>query len=66
MASADVVHKLVTNVNQTVAEAKSAEQETRQLAPVAPPKALSPPRIEKSATSPRPSPSDIIDDDIPF
>jgi hypothetical protein len=45
-ASAEVANKLITNVMQTVAEAKSAEQETRQLAPTAPPKALSPPRAE--------------------
>jgi hypothetical protein len=66
-ASAEVVNKLINNVMQTVAEAKSAEQETRQLAPVAPPKALSPPRIEKSAPSaPCPRPTGIIDDEIPF
>jgi hypothetical protein len=47
---------------QIVAEAKSAEQETRQLAPTAPPKALLPPRA-KEAILPR---TDIIDDDIPF
>jgi len=50
---------------QVVAEAKSAEQETRQLAPTTPPKALSPPR----ANEPVPSSgrrADIIDDDIPI
>jgi hypothetical protein len=64
--SAEVVNRLITNVMQTVAEAKSAEQETRQLAPIAPPKALSPPRIEKPAPSACFSPADIIEDDIPF
>jgi hypothetical protein len=58
--SAEVVNKLITNVMQSVAEAKSAEEETRQLAPIAPPKALFPPRREKSV------PSAAIDDDIPF
>jgi hypothetical protein len=47
---------------QIVAEAKSAEQETRQLAPTAPPKALSPPRAEEAV----PVRTDLIDDDIPF
>jgi hypothetical protein len=46
-ASADVANKLITNVMQTVAEAQSAEQDTRQLAPAAPPKALSPPASKK-------------------
>jgi hypothetical protein len=47
-ASQEVVNKLITNVMQTVAEAKSAEKETRQLAPAAPRKALSPPRSDHS------------------
>jgi hypothetical protein len=47
---------------QTVAEAKSAEQETRQLAPTAPPKALSSPRAEEAGRLS----TNIIDDDIPF
>ena len=67
-ASADVANKLITNVMQTFAEAKSAEQETRQLAPTAPPKALSPPRAEKAGPVPNfgRSPQNEIDDDIPF
>jgi hypothetical protein len=67
-ASADVAHRLITNVMQIVAEAKSAEQEIQQLAPTAPLKALSPPRAEGAV--PVPSfgrrAADIIDDDIPF
>jgi hypothetical protein len=66
-ASVDVAHKLISNIMQTVAEAKSAEQETRQLTPTAPTKALSPPRTKE----PVPVPTfgrvaDIIDDNIPF
>jgi hypothetical protein len=53
-------------VMQVVAEAKSAEQEPRQLAPTAPPKALSPPRDEKAVSVPVPVPGGDIDDDIPF
>jgi hypothetical protein len=62
-ASAEVANRLITNVMQIVAEAKSAEQETRQLAPTAPPKALSPPRAEKAVPG---LGTDIIEDDIPF
>jgi hypothetical protein len=56
---------------QTVAEARAAEQEARQLAPIEAPKALSAPR---PLQAPRPiqapqrlqtSPGEI-DDDIPF
>lgn len=67
-ASAEVAHRLITNVMQTVAEAKSAEKETRQLAPTSPPKALSPPRVEKAVpvSSFGRSSSNTIDDDIPF
>jgi hypothetical protein len=69
-ASAEVANKLITNIMQTVAEAKSAEQETRQLAPTAPPKALSPPRAEEPVPVPVPGvgrrAADIIDADIPF
>jgi hypothetical protein len=57
-ASAEVANKLITNVMQTVAEARLAEQETRQLAPSTPPKALSPPRAEEAVPVP--------DDEIPF
>ena len=67
-ASAEVANRLITNIMQTVAELKSAEQETRQLAPIPPPKALSPPRAEKAALPSfgRSASTDIIDDDIPF
>jgi hypothetical protein len=63
-ASSEVAGRLVTNVMQVVAEAKLAEDETRQLPPVAPPKALSAPRVEK----PRPQPAfdSDLDDDVPF
>ncbi len=61
-ASAEVANKLITNIMQTVAEAKSAEQETRQLAPTVPPKALSSPRAEEADRLS----INIIDDDIPF
>jgi hypothetical protein len=66
-ASAEVANKLITNVMQVVAEAKSAEAETRKFDPSAPPKALSPPR-EKEAISARPilTGTNAIDDDIPF
>lgn len=71
-ASAELAPKLITNIMQTVAESKAAEDETRQLSPVAPPKALSPPR------APEPEPrktggfgsgggfADDLDDDVPF
>jgi hypothetical protein len=69
-ASADVANKLITNVMQVVAEAKSAEAETRQFAPIAPPKALSPPRDKDDAPPPKRRPAlrstNAIDDDIPF
>ncbi len=61
-ASADITHKLTTNIMQTVAEAKVAEDETRQLPSATPLKALSAPR--------KPAPaqgfSADLDDDIPF
>ena len=66
-ASADITHKLTTNIMQTVAEAKATEDETRRLPIAAQPKALSAPRKEAS-----PSPSremgfaDDMDDDVPF
>lgn len=72
-ASVEVANKLVHNIMQTVAEARSAEQETRQLPSVALPKALSPPRQEPFGKPPGASSTkeggrmnDIIDDDIPF
>jgi hypothetical protein len=70
-ASADVANRLITNVMQVVAEAKAAEDETRKLPPVAPPKALSPPRKAVPAPPPqtaRPLPAfdSDLDDDVPF
>lgn len=66
-ASVDVANKLINNIMQTVAEAKATEQETKQLAPIAPPKALSPPRSETSPRVERPRGADYnFDDDIPF
>lgn len=68
-ASAELAPKLITNIMQTVAEAKAAENETRQLPPVAPPKALSAPRAPRA---PEPEPqraggfADDLDDDVPF
>jgi len=64
-ASVDITHKLTTSIMQTVAEAKAAEDETKQIPTPAPPKALSAPRKEP------PSPacgafSDDLDDDVPF
>jgi hypothetical protein len=43
-ASVDITHKLTTNIMQTVAEAKAAEDETKQVPAAAAPKALSAPR----------------------
>jgi hypothetical protein len=63
-ASAEVANKLITYVMQVVAEAKSAEQETRQLAPTTLPKALSPPRAKEPVPSSGRR-ADVIDD-IPF
>jgi hypothetical protein len=70
-ASGEVTHRLITQVMQTVAEARVAEQETRQLAPVEAPKALSAPR-SLQASQPLKAPRGLqaspneIDDDIPF
>jgi hypothetical protein len=59
-ASGEVANRLITQVMQTVAEARAAEQEARQLAPMEAPKALSAPRsLLQSAPG-------EIDDDIPF
>ncbi|WP_447761265.1 hypothetical protein [Sphingopyxis panaciterrae] len=63
-ASVDITHKLTTNIMQTVAEAKAAEDETKQLPAVAPPKALSAPR--RPAALPPPPFEDDLDDDVPF
>ncbi|UES37521.1 hypothetical protein [Roseibium aggregatum] len=63
-ASYDVVTKLVTNINQTVAEAKAVEDETRQLPVEQEPFALTPPK------TPKPKPQSgfggPVDDEIPF
>jgi len=73
-ASADMVNKLVTNIMQTVGEAKVAEDESRRLAPVEPPKAITGPRPEVPVPTPRPrsgssgygGSSRDLDDEIPF
>jgi hypothetical protein len=59
-ASGEVANRLITQVMQTVAEARAAEQEARQLAPIEAPKALSAPRPLLQG-----APGEI-DDDIPF
>ena len=64
-ASAEVAQKLITNITQTVAEAKQTEDKTRQIGTTTPPKALSPPR---PADTPAPwgKKGTDLDDDIPF
>lgn len=62
-ASVDITLKLTTNIMQTVAEAKAAEEETKQLPAAAPPKALSAPC---KPPTPRPPFDDNLDDDVPF
>lgn len=57
--SYEVVTKLTTNILQVVGEAKSADDERRQLPPADKPAALSPPRIESES-------KDEFDDEIPF
>lgn len=64
-ASVEVAHKLITNITQTVAEAKQLEEQTRQIGTPAPPKALSPPRPASKA-SPQPQTGGDLDDEIPF
>jgi len=61
-ASVDITQKLTSSIMQTVAEAKAAEDETKQLPSVAPPKALSAPR--KITQAPSSFEKDL--DDIPF
>lgn len=63
-ASVDITHKLTTSIMQTVAEAKVAEDETKQLPNVAAPKALIAPR--KPAPARNSGFADDLDDDIPF
>jgi hypothetical protein len=64
-ASGEVANRLITQVMQTVAEARAAEQETRQLAPIEAPKALSAPRPHQAPRRLQGSLSEI-DGDIPF
>jgi hypothetical protein len=69
-SSADVAHKLITNVLTTVAEAKAAEDELRRLPPVTTQAALSPPRRTELAPSNSDashwSPPPDLDEEIPF
>jgi len=69
-ASIDIVHKLVNNVMQEVAEAKVVEEQTRSIAAPSAPKALSPPRSEdKKASTPvwnKKTSTPDLDDEIPF
>lgn len=65
-ASVDITHKLTTNIMQIVAEAKAAEDETKQILTAAAPKALSPPRKETPPPPARGGFSDDLDDDVPF
>jgi hypothetical protein len=61
----DITQKLTTSIMQTVAEAKAAEDETKQLPAMVQPKALSAPR--KEAPPARASGfADGLDDDVPF
>ncbi|PKP91437.1 MAG: hypothetical protein CVT77_12155 [Alphaproteobacteria bacterium HGW-Alphaproteobacteria-16] len=64
-ASADITHKLTTNIMQTVAEAKVAEDETRQFPATAPLKALSAPR-QPAPTKDFPDFDSDLDGDVPF
>ena len=67
-ATQEMVVKLTTNIVQEVADMKGAEDETRQLPPIAAPKALSPPRVER----PKPASGGFgnyaadLDEDVPF
>lgn len=61
-ATGEMVHKLTTNVLEIVAEAKAAEDESRQLAPTAQPMQLSAPRRQVTTWAT----TDDLDDDIPF
>lgn len=63
----DIANKLVTNILQTVGEAKAADDETRQLPPAEVPKALSPPRKAIPNHTQMASAFDSdLDDDVPF
>ena len=65
-ASVDMMHKLITNITQTVAEAKQEEERTRKIGPMQQPKALSPPRASENASNESWSPKSDLDNDIPF
>jgi hypothetical protein len=65
--SCDIATRLITNVLQTVGEAKAADDETRQLPPTDAPKALSPPRKTVPPQTQMASAFDSdLDDDVPF
>jgi len=71
--SSEMVHKLTTNVLQTVGEAKVAEEESRALPSAAPSVALSPPRQEEANPKQLSPPTSSgwalppnFDDEIPF
>jgi hypothetical protein len=67
-ASADIVHKLTSNVLQIVGEAKAVDDENRLLAAPEPMKALLPPRTQIAAPKSHGfgTPSRDLDDEIPF
>ena len=65
-ASAELAPKLISNIMQTVAEARAAEEETRALLPPPPPKALSAPRAPDPQPQRRGAFDDELDDDVPF
>ncbi len=65
-ASVDMAHKLITNITQTVAEAKQEEEKTRKVGPTQQPKALSPPRASKDTSNESWSSKSDLDNDIPF
>ena len=64
-ASAEITHKLTTSIMQTVAEAKAAEDATRQLPAATELKALSPPR-KPARERPTSAFDSDLDDDVPF
>ncbi len=64
-ASVEIAHKLITNITQTIAEAKQLEDQTRQIELTPAPKALSPPRSEDKPRSQSQAVTNL-DDEIPF
>lgn len=60
-ASVDIAHKLLNNITQAFAEAKSHEDQTRQIGSGSSPKALSPPRPPEKKPG-----AENLDDEIPF